>query len=265
MSEKVTIGNCELWHGDCMDYMRGLPDKAFELAIVDPPYNIVSQQARGIGSRIDASGKMNDWNNKKPSPEYYDQLFRVSDKQIVWGANNFSMPESEYFIVWDKMQSVENFASAEYAWTNCKMPAKVFRHSIHQVMQTRKADGGKIHPTQKPVKLYEWLLTNYAKPGQRILDTHLGSGSIAIAANNLGFELVGVELDADYYAAACRRIEQAYAQPRLFEDAKVGAGDTAVQGDMLLPANACSASHRTGLDGSMSACRAPIAARPGKK
>jgi site-specific DNA-methyltransferase (adenine-specific) len=95
----------------------------------------------------------------------------------------------------------------------------------------------KIHPTQKPVKLYEWLLTNYAKPGDRILDTHLGSGSSAIAANGLWFEFVGVELDADYYSAACRRIEQAYAQPRLFEDAKVGAGGTAVQGDMLLPAN----------------------------
>lgn len=212
----MKIDRAELRRMDCMEYMATLPDKAFDLAIVDPPYNIVSQQARGIGSRIDASGKMNDWNNKKPTAEYYEQLFRVSEKQIVWGANNFSMPESEYFIVWDKHQSVENFASAEYAWTNVKMPAKVFRHSIHQVMSTRKVDGGKIHPTQKPVKLYEWLLTNYAKPGDRILDTHLGSGSSAIACNNLGFDFVGCELDTDYFTAACKRVEQATAQQRMF-------------------------------------------------
>lgn len=207
----ITMLNC-----DCMDYMAGLPNKAFELAIVDPPYNIVSQQARGIGSRIDASGKMNNWNHKKPDPMYYEQLFRVSDKQIVWGANNFLMPESEYFIIWDKYQSVDNFASAEYAWTNISVPAKVFRHSIHLVMAARKADGGKIHPTQKPVALYKWLLTNYAKPGDRILDTHGGSGSICIACHDLGFDLTWMELDEDYYKAACERYQR-HASQMTFE------------------------------------------------
>lgn len=208
----ITLLNC-----DCLEYMAGLPDKAFDLAITDPPYNIVSQQARGVGSRIDASGKMNDWNNKKPAPEYYEQLFRVSEKQIVWGANNFVMPESEYFIVWDKQQSVDNFASAEYAWTNVKIPAKVFRYSIHQVMATRKAEGGKIHPTQKPVALYEWLLTNYAKPGQRILDTHGGSMSSVIACINLGFDITCCELDLDYFNAGKKRAEDHQKQLTLFQ------------------------------------------------
>lgn len=209
--DKATLHNC-----DCMELLKATPDKFYKLAIVDPPYNIVSQQLRGIGSRIDASGKMNDWNNKKPPQEYYDELFRVSEKQIIWGANNFILPESEYFIVWDKQQSVANFASAEYAWTNVKMPAKVFRYSIHQVMSDRKEDGGKIHPTQKPVKLYEWLLTNYAKTGDKILDTHLGSMSSVIACLNLGFEITGCELDKDYFEAGIKRVEQSQKQQRMF-------------------------------------------------
>jgi site-specific DNA-methyltransferase (adenine-specific) len=217
MTKTVTIKNCILHNMDCMDLLKATPDKFYDLAIVDPPYNIVSQQKRGIGSRIDPTGKMNDWNNIKPTPEYFAELMRVSKFQIVWGANNFTLPESEYFIVWDKNQSVDNFASAEYAWTNFKMPAKVFRYSIHQTMSDRKDEGGKIHPTQKPVKLYEWLLTNYAKQGDKILDTHLGSGSHAIACNNLGFELTACELDSDYFEASIKRITQATAQERLFE------------------------------------------------
>jgi len=207
----------EMLNMDCMEYMAGLPDKAFDLAIVDPPYNIVSQQKRGIGSRIDATGKMNDWNNIKPTKEYFKELFRVSKNQIIWGANNFTLPESEYFIVWDKMQSVENFASAEYAWTNCKQPALVFRYSIHLEMSSRKVDGGKIHPTQKPVALYKWLLSRYAKPGDRILDTHGGSGSICIACHDLGYDLTWMELDEDYYKAACKRYQNHAAQCNLFD------------------------------------------------
>lgn len=206
----------ELLNCDCMEYMKGCDDNAFDLAIVDPPYNIVSQQKRGIGSRIDASGKMNDWNNKKPDQAYFDELQRISTHQIVWGANNFTMPESEYFLVWDKKQSVDNFASAEYAWTNYKMPAKVFRYSIHQVMSDRKAVGGKIHPTQKPIALYQWLLDNYAKPDQRILDTHLGSGSSAIAAHYFGCGFVGTEIDKDYYDAACNRFDNETKQAAMF-------------------------------------------------
>tara|TARA_R110002110_G_scaffold182376_1_gene388703 strand:+ start:2011 stop:2637 length:627 start_codon:yes stop_codon:yes gene_type:complete len=201
---------------DCMNVMKDYKDNHFDLAIVDPPYNIVSQQKRGIGSRIDASGKMNEWNNKKPSPEYFKELFRVSKNQIIWGANNFTLPETEYFIVWDKMQTVDNFASAEYAWTNVKKPAKVFRYSIHQVMSDRKKEDGKIHPTQKPVKLYEWLLHNYSQKGQKILDTHLGSGSIAIACHYFGVDLVGIEIDEEYYNKAKERVDLLTRQEVIF-------------------------------------------------
>lgn len=207
------MSKIELLNIDCMEYMAGLPDKAFDLAIVDPPYGIVSQQKRGIGSRIDKSGKMNDWNNAKPSPEYFKELFRVSEYQIIWGANNFTLPETEYFIVWDKAQTVENFASAEYAWTNVRMPAKVFRYSIHQHNCDK---GDKIHPTMKPIKLYRWLLMNYAKAGDKILDTHLGSGGIAVACDILAFDLVGCEIDKDYYDAACKRFKEQTAQTKMF-------------------------------------------------
>jgi site-specific DNA-methyltransferase (adenine-specific) len=201
---------------DCMEAMKEFPDKFFELAIVDPPYNIVSQQKRGIGSRIDKTGKMNNWNNAKPPKEYFDELFRVSKNQIIWGANNFILPESEYFIVWNKMQTVENFASAEYAWTNVRKPAKVFNYSIHQHNIEK---GDKIHPTMKPVKLYQWLLKNYAKPGDKILDTHLGSGSSRIAAYKMGFDFWGYELDKDYFDAQEKRFKEAIAQP-LFDSVK---------------------------------------------
>lgn len=212
----ITIGKVTLHNIDCMKLMKTLPDNTFDLAIVDPPYGIARFGNRvELSNRLCKSAKLNKW-DIKPDKKYFDELFRISKFQIIWGANNFTLPETEYFLIWDKQQSVDNFASAEYAWTNVKMPAKVFRYSIHQVMSDRKEEGGKIHPTQKPIKLYEWLLTNYAKSGDRILDTHLGSGSHAIACNNLGFELIACELDKDYYEASIKRIKQATAQERLF-------------------------------------------------
>ena len=197
---------------DNMALMSRCPDKRFQLAIVDPPYNIVSQQKRGVGSRIDPTGKMNDWNNKKPSSEYFKELFRVSEKQIIWGANNFDLPSTEYFIVWDKAQTVDNFASAEYAWTNCRMPAKIFHYGIHEHNHHKSGN----HPTEKPIKLYKWLLHNYAKPGDKILDTHLGSGSIAVACHYMGFDLTACELDKDYYDSAMKRIKEETAQISMF-------------------------------------------------
>lgn len=209
-SSAVQNPHSVVYNQDCMEGMKQFQDKYFELAIVDPPYNIVSQQKRGIGSRIDKSGKMNTWNNIKPTPEYFKELFRVSKKQIIWGANNFTLPESEYFIIWDKFQTVDNFASAEYAWTNCNMPAKVFRFSIHQHTASK---GNKIHPTMKPIALYEWILKNYAKTGDKILDTHLGSGSSRIAAYKTGFDFTGYELDTEYYEAQEKRFKESIAMP----------------------------------------------------
>jgi site-specific DNA-methyltransferase (adenine-specific) len=206
----------ELLNIDCMTYMASCDDNTFDLAIVDPPYGIARFGNRvELSNRICDSAKLNTW-DVKPKPEYFKELQRVSEKQIIWGANNFTLPETEYFIMWDKFQTVDNFASAEYAWTNVKKPAQVFRYSIHKVMADRKADGGKIHPTQKPVALYKWLLQNYAEPGQRILDTHLGSGSSAIAAHNFKYDFVGTEIDKDYFKAASDRFKKETAQTTMF-------------------------------------------------
>jgi site-specific DNA-methyltransferase (adenine-specific) len=208
---------------DCMDFMRELPDNAYDLAIVDPPYGIARFGDRvDIRDRIFIDGKINGW-DIKPPPEYFDELFRVSSKQIIWGANNFSLPQTEYFCIWDKQQTVSNFASAEYAWTNIKQPAQVFRYSIHKEMQNRKKQGGKFHPTQKPVALYKWLLQNYAKPGQTIFDSHVGSGSIRIACHDLGFDFEGCEIDPDYHKAQEERYQRHTAQGNLFDSAEIQA------------------------------------------
>ena len=206
----VIIGNATLYCGDCMEYMRGLGDKAFDLAIVDPPYGI------GISSNpVRQQHDKKQWDNAIPKADYFSQLMRVSKNQIIWGGNYFLdyLGASQGFVIWDKVQPQDfSLAMCELAWISIQSPAKMWKRSV-------LAERNKIHPTQKPVDLYEWLLTNYAKPGQKILDTHLGSGSSAIAANNLGFELVGCELDADYFASACQRIENAQRQVSLFDPA----------------------------------------------
>ena len=194
-------------NADCMTALKQMPDKCVSLAICDPPYGL-ERMKHGSAKNNRTGYATGDWNNAAPKPEYFTELFRVSKNQIIWGANNFELPPSEYFIVWDKQQTVDNFASAEYAWTNCKMPAKVFRHSAHQMARDRIQAFGKIHPTQKPVKLYQWLLRNYAKQGDKILDTHMGSGSSIIACHDMGFEYMAFEIDKDYYDAAVKRIEE---------------------------------------------------------
>lgn len=207
-------------HTDCMDFMAKFPDKFFELAIVDPPYGIKqlsvsenrspdSKYRRSMAKMVESANK---WNDYLPTEEYFDELFRVSKEQIIWGANNFQLPSSEYFVIWDKKQTVENFASAEYAWVSMnewKKPAKVFRYQIHAA----NAIEDKIHPTQKPIALYQWLLQNYAKPGDKILDTHLGSGSSRIAAYKLGFDFWSCELDKEYFDAQEKRFKQAINEP----------------------------------------------------
>ena len=212
MSAKIELHNV-----DCMEYLATLEDNSFELAIVDPPYGIERfKKVTNTPSEKDVHAKrfqgMGLVNDIKPTQKYFDELFRVSRHQIVFGANNFTMPESEYFLIWDKKQAMPNFARCEFAWVSMslKKPAKIFEYSIHNHNQVHK-----IHPTQKPVKLYEWLLMNYAKEGDKILDTHLGSGSIAIACHNLGFDLVGCELDTDYFNAAKKRLEQHQSQLRI--------------------------------------------------
>jgi len=210
------MSNINITNDDNMELMARYPDNYFELAIVDPPYGI-ERFKKSFGDtrfKMDKRTAKNgiEWDNK-PSQEYWSELFRVSQNQIVWGANNFVMPPSEYFCIWNKKQTVDNFATAEYAWVSMglKKPAKMFNYSIHKHNHTNK-----IHPTQKPVQLYEWLLMNYAKENDKILDTHLGSGSIAIACHNLGFDLTACELDPEYYNDAMKRLDQHRSQQRMF-------------------------------------------------
>ena len=181
------------------------------MAIVDPPYGWERFKANdgGNSKKITTFGdKDKNWNNIKPTDEYWKELFRVSKNQIVWGGNNFELPTSEYFIVWDKGQMMPSFARCEMAWTNCKVPAKIYAK--------RSQDLNRIHPTQKPIGLYDWLLMNYAKEGDLILDTHLGSGSSRIAAYKGGFNFVGFEIDCDYYEKQEKRFNDFKSQLRLF-------------------------------------------------
>lgn len=197
---------------DCMELMSEYPDGHFDLAIVDPPYGInVGDNKAGMGRRkgdARATYKMGDWDSMPPPVEYFAELRRVSKNQIVWGANHFIelMPmNSPCWLIWDKKFSNEvSFAAAELAWTSFRSTAKKFE--CHPVQD------GRIHPTQKPVKLYDWLLANYAAPGMRILDTHLGSGSHAIACHYARLHLTACEIDEDYFTAACARIERETAQ-----------------------------------------------------
>ena len=205
---------------DCMEYLNTLEANAFDLAIVDPPYGInVAQNSvyfKSAGKRATKSSRNNtkDWDKNRPRAEFWHELFRVSKNQIVWGSNYFTdaLPISRGWVCWDKKQPLTNsFSDFELAWTSFDCICKTFR-----LYPTHVSQGKKIHPTQKPVKLYEWLLMNYAKEGDKILDTHLGSGSIAIACHNLGFDLVGCELDNEYFDAASKRLKQHKAQKRLF-------------------------------------------------
>ena len=203
---------------DNMELMARYPDKYFDLAIVDPPYGIERfKKVTTTPSEKDVHAKrfqrMESVNNTKPSDEYWKELFRVSKNQIVFGANNFIMPSSEYFLIWDKKQAMPNFARCEYAWVSMglKTPAKICEHSIHVHNQTEK-----IHPTQKPIYLYKFILDNYTKPNDKILDTHLGSGSIAIACHDYGFDLTACELDKEYFDKAMQRINNHTAQTKLF-------------------------------------------------
>ena len=198
---------------DNMELMARYEDNYFDLAIVDPPYGIDKLLYRSsYGNCVGSLTKYSDnrWDKETPTQEYFKELMRVSKNQIIWGANYFLeyLPNTRGVICWDKKKYVPNFSAWEVAWTSFDCVAKIFRQL--------NIDPKRIHPTQKPVKLYEWLLMNYAKEGNKILDTHLGSGSIAIACHNLGFELTACELDKDYYDAAMKRLEQHKAQQRLF-------------------------------------------------
>lgn len=200
--DKITLIN-----GDCMDYMRLLPDNAFDLAIVDPPYGIgIDGKKACICKNPKHNRKYHEtkgW-DKSPSPIYFSELQRVSKNQIIWGANYFvSMldKDTKGWIVWFKGQTGLTMSDCELAYSSFNRPTRVVT-----INRWELARQNTIHPTEKPKSLYGWLLNNYAKPGNKILDTHLGSGSSAIAAMELGYEFVGIEIDKDYYEAAKNRL-----------------------------------------------------------
>lgn len=216
---------------DCMEGMKAFPDKFFDLAIVDPPYGFANHNIpnNSANKKIYADFENKQW-GIRPNKEYFTELKRVSINQIIWGGNYFSELWQEGlnrgFIFWDKIQVSANHADGELAWTSFNQNAKTFRycwsgnrygpeHYIKGVGQT----SNRIHPTQKPVDLYRWLLHHYAKPNDKILDTHLGSQSSRIAAYKLGFDFWGYEIDEDYFKQGCERFEKSIAMP-LFDTVK---------------------------------------------
>lgn len=202
--DKVTnqIGDIRLYNGDCMEWMKGVPDKWYDLVICDPPYGLSKKSTTGSGKHknliLNKSHIADKW-DKKPQKEYFDELFRISKNQIIWGGNYFDLPPCRCFVCWDKCQPWENFSQVEMAWTSFDKPAKLFKRDNRR--------GGKIHPTEKPIELYAYLLNTFANKGDKIFDSYFGSLSIGIACMELGFELDACEIDKEYYDNALKRFK----------------------------------------------------------
>ena len=212
-----------VYNEDCIAGMKRYGDKHFDLAIVDPPYGINADQKRGDTGRNKHIKQRNyhigNWDNKIPPPEYFEELFRVSKNQIIWGGNYFLdyLNATSCILVWDKQNGENLYADCELAWTSFLTAVRKIKYKWHGfIQQNMNGKEERIHPTQKPVYLYEWILKNYAKEGDLILDTHLGSGSSRIACYKNGFDFVGFELDKDYYEAQEKRFKNFIAQLRMF-------------------------------------------------
>lgn len=197
---------------DCIEGMKQFPDKYFDLAIVDPPYGI--KRLQNPKGRLQKYGDTTKANNGVPTQQYFEELFRVSKNQVVWGANYFNMPPCRDFVCWYKHQPVKNYSDCEFAWTSFDKPSKVFDYPYFGNVGS---DDCRIHPTQKPVALYEWLLNRYAKDGDIILDTHVGSASSLIACHRTNHKFVGFELDEYYYKMSKERLEKEMAQMNIFQ------------------------------------------------
>ena len=209
----------KLYLMDCMEGMKQFPDKYFEMALVDPPYGININMNIGLKKGHKKKRLQKNWDKSAPSKEYFDELFRISVNQVVFGGNYFSwLPSSKSFIIWDKGECMygRSFAECEFAWTSFNDSARIKKMS--------PTDMNRIHPTQKPIALYEWILSRYAKPGDKILDTHVGSASSLIACHRMGFDFVGFEIDPDYFRMASERLEAERSQIRWEDVAGRNAG-----------------------------------------
>ncbi len=225
-STRIYEPKIELLTMDCMLYMKRCGDKQFDLAIVDPPYgigihkmNFTQNRKGGLAKRGDYSS-VGDWDKKIPEQEYWNELMRISKNQIIWGGNYFPLPQSRGWIFWDKRTEDKynvDFADGELAWTTFDRPIRSFRWLWNGMLQQNmKNKQARIHPTEKPKALYEWLLMNYAKNGNKIIDTHLGSGSIAMACWNMKYDLVGMDINTTYVKAAQKRLDAYKKQLTLF-------------------------------------------------
>ena len=206
------IKNIKLLHGDCMEYMKDIPDNYFDLAVVDPDFGLNDKISCG-GTWASKYKKEDGFLGGKPNKEYFVELIRISKNQIVWGGNYFidNLYPTRCWLIWDKVAKMDTLADAELAWTSFNKNIKIFSH-------IRTTNENRIHICQKPVKLYEWLYVHYAKCGDKILDTHLGSGSSAIASYNINMDLdfTGIEIDEEYYNNAVKRIKEQTMQLSLF-------------------------------------------------
>jgi len=211
--EKSQHGNSTVYLMDCMEALRQTPDNYYSLALVDPPYGLGKRTTDG-GSKKNTQTKFmedirrSNWDDNVPTAEYWEQLFRVSKNQIVWGGNYFGLPAHRTFIVWDKMTYVPTMSQIEQAWTSFDSPARLYKINSN--------NNNRIHPTEKPVALYKRLLNEYAKEGDLILDTHLGSGANRNACAEMNFSFVGFELDKIYYEKQEKRFNDFKSQLRLF-------------------------------------------------
>lgn len=216
MSQKVgkfVMPNINIIHGDCMQFMKEMPDNAYQLAICDPPYGIGVSNHKEIGYRGFNVFTPKKWDNKTPDNEYFSELFRVTTNQIIFGGNYFPLRPTRCYLIWDKGEGFKgrSYAEAELAWTSFNDNTRIYKRD-----PLAKGDyRGKIHINQKPVALYQWLLKNYAKPGDKILDTHGGSCSLAIACDIMGFDCTIYEIDKDYYNAAVDRFSRHKQQLKL--------------------------------------------------
>jgi site-specific DNA-methyltransferase (adenine-specific) len=209
------MAESKVYNEDCMIGMSRYPDKHFDLAIVDPPYGINAERGTNRASRKMFKSKEYGWDKEIPSQEYFNELLRVSKDQIIWGGNYFLdiLGNTRGYLIWDKLNPDRNFADCEFAWSSIDQVARILK--LKRVQELNVEDGGKIHPTQKPVALYKYIMKKWGGVDFRILDTHLGSGSSRIAADELGFDFTGFELDKEYYEAQELRFKNYKSQLKL--------------------------------------------------